>query len=77
MHNHVEYRHILLNVLGNFPGRLLAPMERREGEEVPELCGRVQVALAEELQLRRSEVTLEDINRWIEGITESKAHGDL
>ena len=52
-------------------------MERREGEEVPELCGRVQVALAEELQLRRSEVTLEDINRWIEGITESKTHGDL
>ena len=47
--------------------RLLTPMERREGEEVSELCDRVQDSLREELKLRKSEVTLDDIKTWLEG----------
>ena len=47
--------------------RLLAPMEKREGEEARELCQRVQAALGEELQLQQSEVTAEDVKKWMKG----------
>jgi hypothetical protein len=41
-------------------------MERREGEEANELCERAQDSLREELKLRRSEITLDDITTWLE-----------
>ena len=47
--------------------RLLAPMERREGEDASELCERAQVSLREELKLRKAEFTLDDITTWIDG----------
>ena len=47
--------------------RLLAPMERREGEEVDEFCERVQASLREELKLQRAEFTMEDVTTWLEG----------
>jgi ancient ubiquitous protein 1 len=49
-----------------FRVKLLPPMERREGEEANELCERAQDSLREELKLRRSEITLDDITTWLE-----------
>lgn len=42
-------------------------MERREGEEVSELSERVRESLGEELNLQRSEYTMDDVKEWLEG----------
>lgn len=43
-------------------------MERREEEDENELSARVQSALGEELEIMGSEITTEDINKWMSGI---------
>lgn len=48
-----------------FHVKLLAPMERREGEEVSGLCERVQESLREELCLQRAEFTMDDVAAWL------------
>jgi len=45
-------------------------MERREEEDESELTRRVQSALGEELEIMGSEVTTEDVNKWMSGIRE-------
>ena len=47
--------------------RLLAPMERREGEEGGQLSQRVQESLREELKLQESQVTLDNVTAWLKG----------
>ena len=42
-------------------------MEGREEEEVCELSERVQEALREELKMKKSEITMDDITTWLEG----------
>ena len=42
-------------------------MERREEEEVCELSERVQETLREELKMKKSEITMDDITTWLEG----------
>ena len=52
------------------PHRVLPPMERREEEEAAQLSRRVQLALAEELDVLGSEVTADDITIWMRGRVE-------
>ena len=47
--------------------RLLAPMERREGESSGELSQRLQESLRQELKLQQSQVTMENITEWLKG----------
>lgn len=51
-------------------------MERREGEDESELSRRVQSALAEELEVMGSEVTIEDVNKWMTGMCELSRKGE-
>jgi ancient ubiquitous protein 1 len=48
-----------------FRVKLLAPMERREGEEGGQLSQRVQESLREELKLQESQVTLDNVTAWL------------
>ena len=47
--------------------RLLAPMEKREGEDGGKLSQRLQEAIREELKLQQSQVTMDNVTEWLKG----------